>query len=837
LNSNTSRSALDHARDLVRRGYLVIRVPFKCKGSRDTGWPDLRLTEADLPAYFGDKPSNMAILLGEPAGMLVDVDLDHALAVELGDSFLPHTSATWGRQSKPKSHRLYRLTRPWPKQAWTSKAEGMIVELRSTGHASVAPGSTHPSGEAVRWDDEGEPATIDPEVLVAACEALARAVRDRLGEGPDDGPAPRVTRPIPPSSPGPGGTGTYGRAALDAEAAKVASTPEGSRNITLNAAAFAIGTLVGGGEIERHEAEAELMAAARACGLEEHEARATLKSGLDDGQAEPRQKPAPAVTTTRAKSQRHADQVTVTPRAPRLDLSQAFPRSAAYVREYVRAVSRSTQTPQEMAALLALGVASGTVAKVACVRGHGDHVEPAQIWALVLSEPGTRKSAVMSELTRPISTWEIEQAEQMKPEIAAAEQRKSIAERRLKRLQDEAAGNSPDAGQAEQLAIALSQEMAAERSPVAPALVTSEPTPEALARLMAANGERALVASAEGDALDIACGRYSGAKNFGLMLKAHAGDPYAEERVGRQGVRMKSPALAMALCVQPEAVRDLWADRAASGRGLLARFAINAPPDKIGTRDVRPDPVPHQTRKHWDAGIARLLAFAPASDETMIALIHEADALYHKYQIKVEAALGNGGELAARRAWGGKLCGLVLRVALTLHALGTWAKRGTPGDHLHIDAETMRAAIYWGDYLTEAHRHAEAVILNAEGVQSTERLVNWIDGKGGRVSASEVAHGVREYRNNADRARAALQALAEAGRGGFEWDQSPKGGPPTERFVLAEPVTVTETPGSSEDEAGSSDARDGFEPPPGGVGPSARGVGDDPGAPNWAKVG
>jgi hypothetical protein len=817
---------------------LVIPVPHKSKGACIAGWPDLRLTDADLPRYFGGIPSNMAILLGEPAGMLVDVDLDHAIAVELADTFLPHTSATWGRQSKPKSHRLYRLTKPWPKQAWTSASEGTLIELRSTGHASVAPGSTHPSGEAVRWDDDGEPATIDPEELVAACEALARAVRDRLGEGPDDGPAPAVTRPTPPwSPPGPGDTTKYGRAALNAEAAKVAATPEGARNTTLNAAAFAIGTLVGGGEVDRHEAEAVLGDAASACGMEEHEARATMKSGLDAGQAEPRTKPAPAVTTTRAKPARREEPVTVTPRAPRLDLSQAFPRSTAYVREFVRAVSRSTQTPPEMAALLALGVASATVAKVACVRGHGDHVEPAQIWALVLSEPGTRKSAVMGELTRPIHAWESEQADAMKPQIAAAEQRRTIAEKRLKRLQDEAAGDSPEAAQAERDAIALSQEMAAERPPVAPRLVTSEPTPEALARLMVDNGERALIASAEGDALDIACGRYSGTKNFGLMLKAHAGDPYAEERVGRQGVRMKSPALAMALCVQPEAVREMWADRVASGRGLLARFAINAPPDKIGTRDVRPDPVPQQTRRHWDAGIARLLAFAPTSDETVIALSPEADALYHKYQVRIEAALGTGGELADRRAWGGKLCGLVLRVALILHALGTWAKRGTPGDHPHIDAEAMRAAIYWGDYLTEAHRHAEAVILNADGMRTTERLADWIKSQGGRVSASEVAHGLRAYRNNPDGARAALQALADAGRGGFEWDQSPKGGPPTERFVLTEPVTATETPVTPEDGAGCSDAGEGFEPPPGDSAPAAPGGGDDPGAPAWAKVG
>ena len=44
------------------------------------------------------------------------------------------------------------------------------------------------------------------------------------------------------------------------------------------------------------------------------------------------------------------------------------------------------------------------VCNVARVRGHGDHVEPAQLWGLVLCEPAVRKSAVLSDLLAPIET-------------------------------------------------------------------------------------------------------------------------------------------------------------------------------------------------------------------------------------------------------------------------------------------------------------------------------------------------------------------------------------------------------------------------------------------------
>lgn len=283
----SERTPLDHARDLHARGLAPIPVPHKSKGPRLPGWQTLRLASDDLPRHFNGAPANVGTLLGASAGWIVDVDLDHARAVDLADSFLPHTGMTWGRTSKPRSHRLYRLTSPADTRKWTSKTAGMIVELRSTGCQTIAPGSVHPNGEPVRWDDDGEPATIDPADLIAALDALAGAVRAELGERPDPAPAPALR------SPSPAGTGsTYGREALRREAATVAHAPEGGRNDTLNRAAFSIGTLIGGGEVERSEAESELLAAARSCGLPEDEARRTIASGIASGAMHPRQRPA-----------------------------------------------------------------------------------------------------------------------------------------------------------------------------------------------------------------------------------------------------------------------------------------------------------------------------------------------------------------------------------------------------------------------------------------------------------------------------------------------------------------------------------------------------------------
>ena len=70
------------------------------------GWTDLRLSESDLPAHFNGT-GNIGVLLGEPSGWLVDVDLDCEEAVALAPRFLPPTGAMSGRPGKPASHWWY----------------------------------------------------------------------------------------------------------------------------------------------------------------------------------------------------------------------------------------------------------------------------------------------------------------------------------------------------------------------------------------------------------------------------------------------------------------------------------------------------------------------------------------------------------------------------------------------------------------------------------------------------------------------------------------------------------------------------------------------------------
>jgi hypothetical protein len=176
-------TTLDAAIAYCRRGWSPIPIPHRSKNPGYNGWEQTRLNEDELPSRFNGTPQNIGVLLGEPSGWLIDVDLDHPRCVALADQFLPPTPAVFGRPGKPGSHREYRVNAPAPTKKHKSKSAGMLVELRSTGMQTVFPPSTHESGEPITWETEGaEPALVDPEALLAAVERLANAVRVELGE-------------------------------------------------------------------------------------------------------------------------------------------------------------------------------------------------------------------------------------------------------------------------------------------------------------------------------------------------------------------------------------------------------------------------------------------------------------------------------------------------------------------------------------------------------------------------------------------------------------------------------------------------------------------------------
>ena len=168
-----------------RRGWAPVPVHPRDKRPVGDAWQKLRLSEKDIPSYFKDG-QNVGVLLGEPSGGLVDIDLDCEEALALAEVFLPPTDSVFGRKSTPASHWLY-VADPLPGTERFKDTDGeVLVEVRSTGGQTVFPSSTHPSGELIAWVHDGDPAEIDGPTLrsrVARLAAAAILVRHWPAEG------------------------------------------------------------------------------------------------------------------------------------------------------------------------------------------------------------------------------------------------------------------------------------------------------------------------------------------------------------------------------------------------------------------------------------------------------------------------------------------------------------------------------------------------------------------------------------------------------------------------------------------------------------------------------
>lgn len=117
---------------------------------------------------------------------------------------------------------------------------------------------------------------------------------DRLPAVPDwivtalQPPARPAVRAVEVRNPVGGSRRHYGEKALQGEVQAVLDAPVGTRNASVNAAAYSLGTLVGAGVLDEATAVVALTMAGAAVGLPPAEASRTVQSGIIAGIAQPR---------------------------------------------------------------------------------------------------------------------------------------------------------------------------------------------------------------------------------------------------------------------------------------------------------------------------------------------------------------------------------------------------------------------------------------------------------------------------------------------------------------------------------------------------------------------
>jgi hypothetical protein len=252
------------------------KLPATSRGFHDaTADPD-----AVLAWWDEDPRRNVAVATGAVSGLVVlDVDpggLDTLTALQAEHGPLPRTLSSITPRGGFHGYYLH-PARPVPCSA--SKL-GPNLDVRADGGYVLLPPSIV-DGTPYRWRSEPWPAPTIAELPAAWLDLLAAEVDPPR-------PARRVT---PPTAGVAGRLAAWTTAAVRGELEAVTSAAVGTRNHTLNRAAFRLGQLTAAGALEGDAARTALEAAATACGLGQREAARTIASGFGSGLAEPAELP------------------------------------------------------------------------------------------------------------------------------------------------------------------------------------------------------------------------------------------------------------------------------------------------------------------------------------------------------------------------------------------------------------------------------------------------------------------------------------------------------------------------------------------------------------------
>jgi hypothetical protein len=223
--------------------------------------------------------ANLGVATGAASGLLVlDIDLPEGPAtlarLQTEHGRLP---ATCEQRTGSGGRQLLFAHPGQPVVNRTGVQPG--IDVRGDGGYIVVPPSTHASGARYRWTGRVPPAPPPGWLL----ELLDRT------RTPDIAAVEVPAVALPAGS----REQRYAASALHRELAGVASAVEGSRNDSLNRAAFNLGQLAAAGLLDPDQVAVELERVATGVGLGPVEARRTIASGLAAGLQRPRTAPGP----------------------------------------------------------------------------------------------------------------------------------------------------------------------------------------------------------------------------------------------------------------------------------------------------------------------------------------------------------------------------------------------------------------------------------------------------------------------------------------------------------------------------------------------------------------
>lgn len=414
----------------------------------------------------------------------------------------------------------------------------------------------------------------------------------------------------------------------------------------------------------------------------------------------------------------------------------------------------------------ALGAAVGNTRRLQ-VKG-GWEVPPI-IWTAIVARSGSSKSAGIDIARRPVQERQSRAMKQYKLEREEYERELEDYDRKLRQFQKDGKGARPTKPD----------------EPIAERYWCDDVTVEAVAARLQDQPRGLLLIRDELSGWFGGFDRYAGGRGGDAprWLECFGGRNMLVDRKGGEPIFVDRASVCVTGSIQPEILKKNLTETNRQN-GLAARMLFALPPRRV---------------KQWNdsevsaADIAALkevfdclyqLNFTFDQDQNLAPVVLPMNSAARQmfisyYDEHNKEMLELSEDLSA--AWS-KLEETPARLALIIHFVRCAAKDATLKDEQAIDETSIQAGIELTQWFANEARRIYALLGEDEGDRANRELIEWIEARGGMVTARDLQQSKRA--ENAQDAELKLTDLVVRGFG--IWEPSPSGqrGRPTRQFVL-----------------------------------------------------
>ena len=720
-------------------------------------WPNAASTdEAVIRSWWDRWPQALvAIVTGRRSGLFV-VDLDvkngHDGIAAYSVLDLPKTEIAVLTASGG-GHAYFR----WPGEGWGNTGSKIAPGIDTRGEVGyvIAPPSC--IGErAYQW---GTQAMLD-RLQRGDVPELPEVLRRRLsphGRVPDVRPAHGSATP-------------WAEKAFRGEVERVSSAEHGQRNDVLNTAAFSLGQIVGGGELDRARVEAALLEAASAAGLPDGEARATIASGLSKGVLSPRTSAGPKSGPAAAPGA--ADQQWPAPDLSLLEAEREAPPTLP-VRdifgerwgEWIQHAAEGKGAPIDYVAGALIAAAASLVGNARWAHPYGDWREPLIFWVMLVGNPSSRKSPGLDAVRAPLQAL----ADRLEAELEPAHSRWREKKERAELYREAWRERAKQAAKKGLSLPARPPEADPGEEPHIPRLEVNDATVEGLTKILERQPRGTLVVRDELAGWLGGMNRYNaGSSDRPFWIEAYGGRRHAVDRVSKERAVVRRLTVSLVGAIQPEPLNSLLLKP--DDDGLVARFCPFWPSLSPPKR-----PTARGDTSFAAEAFARLLGLEMGEDELgeaapiLVPFSGAAQDLIDEFCSEVSRLELEAEGEGLLVSFVGKLPGTAVRLALLLSLLD-WAADGVGPAPTEVSVGCIERAIaFAAAYVLPMARRTYSAACGKPADRTARRLAKLIiDERLTGFTAREIYRRKLSGLRNGQEVKAAARMLVEAGilRGG-----------------------------------------------------------------------